>query len=149
MRRKGVIIKKLLLSAIFSIWRRERQPYEVAKLKFGKSISKSIKLPIFKTPGKLSRERDGTTPATAGAGRASVIGAAAASTGRPDIALLEGFTGLFARRHFKRSALLSVRMQCNCAGNLPATAAGGYLNDDSRVCLRRGMRVVFFESDLV
>ncbi|GBO99644.1 hypothetical protein EVAR_69125_1 [Eumeta japonica] len=54
MRRKGVIIKKLLLGAIFSIWRRERQPYEVAKLKFGKSISKSIKLPIFKTPGKLS-----------------------------------------------------------------------------------------------
>ncbi|GBP55204.1 hypothetical protein EVAR_36786_1 [Eumeta japonica] len=56
MRRKGVIIKKLLLGAIFPIWRRERQPYEVAKLKFGKSISKSIKLPIFKTPGKLSRK---------------------------------------------------------------------------------------------
>jgi hypothetical protein len=48
--RKGDIVKKLLLGAIFPIWRRERQKYEVAKLKFGKSTSKSIKLPIFKTP---------------------------------------------------------------------------------------------------
>ena len=55
MSRKGDIVKKLLLGAIFTIWRRERQKYEVAKLKFGKSTSKSIKLPIFKTPGKLSR----------------------------------------------------------------------------------------------
>jgi hypothetical protein len=42
MSRKGHIAKKLLLGAIFPIWRRERQKYEVAKLKFGKSTSKSI-----------------------------------------------------------------------------------------------------------
>jgi hypothetical protein len=38
MSRKGDIVKKLLLIANFPIWRRERQKYEVAKLKFGKSI---------------------------------------------------------------------------------------------------------------
>jgi hypothetical protein len=47
MSQKGDIVKKLLLGAIFPIWRRERQKYEVAKLKFGKSTSKYIKLPIF------------------------------------------------------------------------------------------------------
>uniref|UniRef100_A0A2H1V125 SFRICE_016235 n=1 Tax=Spodoptera frugiperda TaxID=7108 RepID=A0A2H1V125_SPOFR len=41
--------------AIFSIWLRERRLYEVAKLKFEKSIPKSIYSPIFKTPGRLSR----------------------------------------------------------------------------------------------
>jgi hypothetical protein len=55
MSRKGDIVKKLLLGAIFPIWRRERQKYEVAKLKFGKNTSKFIKLFIFKTPGKVSR----------------------------------------------------------------------------------------------
>uniref|UniRef100_A0A2H1WQ77 SFRICE_017212 n=1 Tax=Spodoptera frugiperda TaxID=7108 RepID=A0A2H1WQ77_SPOFR len=43
------------VGAIFSIWRRERRLYEVAKLKFEKSIPKSISSPIFKTPGKHSR----------------------------------------------------------------------------------------------
>jgi hypothetical protein len=46
---------KMKFINVLPIWRRERQKYEVAKLKFGKSTSKSIKLPIFKTPGKLSR----------------------------------------------------------------------------------------------
>lgn len=56
MRQKKVIIIKLLLGVIIPIWRCKRQRYEVAKLKFGKSTSKSIKLLIFKTPGKLSRK---------------------------------------------------------------------------------------------
>lgn len=38
------------------IWRRVRQIYELVKLKLTKSISKSIKLPIFKSPGELSRQ---------------------------------------------------------------------------------------------
>ena len=52
MSQNGNIVKKLFLGAIFPIWRRERQRYEGAKLKFEKSTSKSIKLPIFKTFGK-------------------------------------------------------------------------------------------------
>lgn len=59
--RKGDIVKKLPLCDIFPIWRwrRDRQIYEVAKLKFKKStfykVYKNYKSPIFKTPGKVSK----------------------------------------------------------------------------------------------
>jgi len=56
MRQKEDIPKKLILAAIFSRWRRERGRYLGAKLKFEKNIPKYIKMPIFKTLGKLSRQ---------------------------------------------------------------------------------------------
>ena len=52
MSRNGVILN---LSAFLPKWRCKRKTYEVAKRKFEKSTSKSIKSPIFETPGKRSR----------------------------------------------------------------------------------------------
>lgn len=54
MSRKGDIVIKSLLDAIFPRWQREQQRCEVAKLKFGESTSKSMKKSILKNPGKLS-----------------------------------------------------------------------------------------------